>query len=194
MGHREDLLEGAKRCLLHKGFRRTTARDIVKESGTNLASIGYHYGSKDELLAQAYVALIEGVGERFAPAPAEEMTQPPGSLEHFQEVWAAVIRTVPEARPIWLLSFELMFQDERLAEVRKLLAKAQEEGRGGLAALFGGIPEADVEPERAETEGRLYQTLLNGLMVQWLFDPDTATTAEQLTEGLRRVIDAARGR
>ena len=36
MGHREDLLEGAKRCLLEKGFVRTTARDIVKESGTNL--------------------------------------------------------------------------------------------------------------------------------------------------------------
>ncbi len=30
MGHREDLLEGAKRCLLAKGFARTTARDIVK--------------------------------------------------------------------------------------------------------------------------------------------------------------------
>ncbi|MFF4714107.1 TetR/AcrR family transcriptional regulator [Streptomyces eurythermus] len=194
MGHREDLLEGAQRCLLQKGFLRTTARDIVKESGTNLASIGYHYGSKDELLAQAYVALIEGLGERFAPAPAEEMTQPPGSLERFQEVWAAVIRTVPEARPVWLLSFELMFQDERLAEVRKLLAEAQQEGRSGLVALLGGVPEAEVAPERTETEGRLYQTLLNGLMVQWLFDPETATTAEQLTEGLRRVIDAAEGR
>ncbi|WP_318201232.1 TetR/AcrR family transcriptional regulator [Streptomyces sp. SCL15-4] len=194
MGHREDLLEGAQRCLLRKGFLRTTARDIVKESGTNLASIGYHYGSKDELLAQAYVALIEGVGERFAPAQAEEMTQPPGSLERFQEVWAAVIRTVPEARPIWLLSFELMFQDERLAEVRKLLAEAQEEGRTGLVALFSGVPEADLAPERGETEGRLYQTLLNGLMVQWLFDPDTATTAEQLTQGLRRVIGAAEER
>lgn len=67
MGHREDLLEGAKRCLLEKGFLRTTARDIVKESGTNLASIGYHYGSKDALLVQAYVALIEATGHRFEP-------------------------------------------------------------------------------------------------------------------------------
>ena len=33
MGHKEDLLEGAKRCLLAKGFARTTARDIVAESG-----------------------------------------------------------------------------------------------------------------------------------------------------------------
>lgn len=67
MGHREDLLEGAKRCLLEKGFLRTTARDIVKESGTNLASIGYHYGSKDALLAQAYVSLVEATGDRFDP-------------------------------------------------------------------------------------------------------------------------------
>ncbi|MGW3208601.1 TetR/AcrR family transcriptional regulator [Streptomyces sp. NPDC001135] len=189
MGHREDLLEGAKRCLLEKGFLRTTARDVVKESGTNLASIGYHYGSKDALLVQAYISLIEGVGERFDPGLGGTVTQPPGSLERFQEVWTSIIRTVPESRAIWLLSFELMFQDERLEEVRKLLAEAQKEGRAGLTAMFSGVPEADIDPEAVETEGRLYQTLLNGLMVQWLFDPDSATTAEQLTQGLRRVID-----
>jgi AcrR family transcriptional regulator len=191
MGHREDLLEGAKRCLLEKGFLRTTARDVVKESGTNLASIGYHYGSKDALLVQAYISLIEDVGERFDPGLGAEMTQPPGSLERFQEVWASIIRTVPESRAIWQLSFELMFQDERLAEVRKLLAAAQKEGRAGLTALISGVPEADLDDEVVETEGRLYQTLLNGLMVQWLFDPDSASTAEQLTAGLRRVLDLA---
>ncbi|MGW2030920.1 MULTISPECIES: TetR/AcrR family transcriptional regulator [Streptomyces] len=191
MGHREDLLEGAKRCLLDKGFLRTTARDIVKESGTNLASIGYHYGSKDALLVQAYVSLIEGVGERFDPGLDGEMTQPPGSLERFREVWAGIIRTVPESRAIWLLSFELMFQDDRLEEVRKLLAEAQKEGRAGLVPLFNGVPEPALDEETIDTEGRLYQTLLNGLMVQWLFDPGTATTAEQLTEGLRRVIRQA---
>ncbi|WP_225823063.1 TetR/AcrR family transcriptional regulator [Streptomyces naphthomycinicus] len=188
MGHREDLLVGAKRCLLEKGFLRTTARDIVKESGTNLASIGYHYGSKDALLVQAYISLIESVGENFDPALGGEVTQPAGTLERFREVWAGVIRTVPESRAIWLLSFELMFQDERIAEVRKLLAEAQRDGRSGLLAMFSGLPEADLDEERVETEGRLYQTLLNGLMVQWLFDPESATTAEQLTEGLRRVI------
>ncbi|MGJ5753172.1 TetR family transcriptional regulator [Streptomyces puniciscabiei] len=193
MGHREDLLEGAKRCLLEKGFLRTTARDIVKESGTNLASIGYHYGSKDELLVQAYISLIEGVGERFDPGLGGRVTAPPGSLERFQEVWASIIRTVPESRAIWMLSFELMFQDQRLEEVRKLLAEAQKEGRSGLVAMFSGVPESDVEQAAVDTEGRLYQTLLNGLMVQWLFDPDSATNAEQLTEGLRRVIEGVRG-
>jgi AcrR family transcriptional regulator len=191
MGHREDLLEGAKRCLLEKGFLRTTARDIVKESGTNLASIGYHYGSKDALLVQAYISLIERVGESFDPGLGGEVTAAPGSLERFQEVWASIIRSVPESRAIWLLSFELVLQGDRLPEVRKLLGAAQEEGRSGIVPLFNGIPEDQLDKETVDTEGRFYQTLLNGLMVQWLFDPDSATTADQLTEGLRRVIGAA---
>ncbi|MFF9111627.1 TetR/AcrR family transcriptional regulator [Streptomyces sp. NPDC014805] len=195
MGHREDLLEGAKRCLLAKGFLRTTARDIVKESGTNLASIGYHYGSKDALLVQAYVELIESVGDTFEPGwgAEREAAAPAGSLQRFRQVWDGIIRSVPQSRAIWLLSFELLFQGDRLPEVRKLLAEAQVEGRKGILTMFNGVPERELDEESVDTEGRLYQTLLNGLMVQWLFDPDSATTADQLTEGLRRVLDAASG-
>ncbi|MFG2132064.1 TetR/AcrR family transcriptional regulator [Streptomyces sp. NPDC048751] len=192
MGHREDLLEGAKRCLLGQGFVRTTARDIVKESGTNLASIGYHYGSKDALLVQAYISLLQGLGDTFDPGWGEAgAASPPGSLERFQEVWATIIRSVPEARAIWMLSLEVVVHADRLQEVRKLLAEAQEQGRSGLVPLFSGVPEAELDKETVDTEGRFYVTLLNGLMVQWLFDPDTATDAEQLTEGLRRVIEGA---
>lgn len=189
MGHREDLLEGAKRCLLGKGFVRTTARDIVKESGTNLASIGYHYGSKDALLVKAYVSLIEGLGETFDPGwGAGDVTTPAGSLERFQEVWANIIRSLPESRSVWMLSLEIIVNGDRLQEVRKLLAEAQEQGRSGIVPMFNGIPEDQLDKETVDTEGRFYQTLLNGLMVQWLFDPDSATGAEQLTEGLRRVL------
>ncbi|MET8783379.1 TetR/AcrR family transcriptional regulator [Streptomyces sp. NPDC004589] len=195
MGHREDLLEGAKRCLLERGFLRTTARDIVKESGTNLASIGYHYGSKDALLVQAYVALVEETGDRFEPGRQEAaaaVTAPPGSLERFREVWANVIRALPESRAIWLLSFELVLQGDRLSEVRRMLGDAQKQALSGLVPLFNDVPEAELDEETVQTEGRLYQTLLQGLMVQWVFDPESATDADQLTEGLRRVIEASR--
>ncbi|MER6245011.1 TetR/AcrR family transcriptional regulator [Streptomyces griseorubiginosus] len=193
MGHREDLLEGAKRCLLEKGFLRTTARDIVKESGTNLASIGYHYGSKDALLVQAYVSLVEATGDRFDPGRAgrEAMATAPGSLERFQEVWTHIVEAVGESRAIWMLSFELIIQGDRMPEVRRMLVEAEEQGRSGLLPLFNGVPEEQQGKDAVDTEGRFYQTLLQGLMVQWLFNPETATNATQLTEGLRRVIEGA---
>ncbi len=60
MGNREDLLAGAKRCLIEKGYAATTARDIAAASGVSLAAIGYHFGSKDALMNQA---VFDSVGD-----------------------------------------------------------------------------------------------------------------------------------
>ncbi|WP_405619510.1 TetR/AcrR family transcriptional regulator [Streptomyces sp. NBC_00076] len=190
MGHREDLLEGAKRCLLQKGFARTTARDIVKESGTNLASIGYHYGSKDTLLAQAYVSLVEGMGDAFE-GDGTALSAEPGSLERFQEVWSNVIATMREPGSLWHLSMEIVVMGDQLPEVRDHLARAQREaGRGFVPMLMGGREE-DVSDETADTLGMFYVTLMTGLIAQWTFDPKTAPGAEQIAAGLRQVIAAA---
>ena len=70
MGHREDLLEGAVRCLREKGYAHTTARDIVAASSTNLASIGYHYGSTKALLNAAVLAALDDFGQQMAQAVA----------------------------------------------------------------------------------------------------------------------------
>lgn len=51
-GHRDALRQAARRLVREKGLARTTARDLVAASGTNLRSIGYHFGSKDELMGE----------------------------------------------------------------------------------------------------------------------------------------------
>ncbi len=190
MGHREDLLEGAKRCLLAKGFVRTTARDIVKESGTNLASIGYHYGSKDALLAQAYVALVEEMGDAFEGDGTVDAA-PPGSLERFERVWSNIIGTMKDPGSVWRLSMEVLALGDRLPEVRERLRVAQREAGRGLIPLLMGGSEEDVSDEEADTLGQFYVTLMTGLIAQWTFDPTSAPDGPQLTAGLRRVIEAA---
>ncbi|AYG80251.1 hypothetical protein DWB77_02382 [Streptomyces hundungensis] len=192
MGHREDLLEGAKRCLLDKGFVRTTSRDIVKESGTNLASIGYHYGSKDGLLAEAYISLVEGVSDAFDATPAATETAP-GSLERFQEVWTNIIATMAQPGSLWRLSMEIVVMGDQLPGVRDHLAQAQREGARGIIPMLMGGEESEVEEKTVDTLGKFYMTLMMGLIAQWTFDPATATRAEELTEGLRQVMAAARG-
>lgn len=190
MGHREDLLEGAKRCLLEKGFVRTTARDIVKESGTNLASIGYHYGSKDALLAQAYISLVEELGDAFEGGGNVEGTEP-GSIERFERVWANIIGTMKAPGSVWRLSMEILALGDRLPEVRDHLGAAQREAGRGLIPLLLGGREEDVSDEVADSVGLFYVTLMTGLIGQWTFDPNTAPEAHQLAAGLRRVVQAA---
>ncbi|MEU3897524.1 TetR/AcrR family transcriptional regulator [Streptomyces sp. NPDC045251] len=189
MGHREDLLAGAKRCLLEKGFTRTTARDIVKESGTNLASIGYHYGSKDALLVQAYIELVEAMSEAFEGDPDGDLPGEPGSPERFTAVWSNIIGTMREPGSLWRLSMEIVAMGDELPQVREHLARAQRAGARGLVTLFMGGREEDVPEETVDTLGGFYVSLLMGLMVQWSFSPQDAPDADRLTEGLRQAVE-----
>ena len=57
---KERILDVAERLFADFGYKATSLRDITSEAGVNLASVNYHFGSKDALLA----ALLE---RRFAP-------------------------------------------------------------------------------------------------------------------------------
>lgn len=186
MGHREDLLEGAKKCLVEKGFVGATARDIVKASGANLASIGYHYGSKDALMTEAFMAVVQEWGDQFTGAVKGEG----GSLERFRSVWDGVHAGHEESGPIWSASMEIALAGGRMPQLRAMLAASQGEGRKGLVSMFTGVPEEDLVEEDLRTAGAFYQALLNGFMLQWLFDPASAATPAELTEGMRRAVAA----
>ncbi|WP_046776262.1 TetR/AcrR family transcriptional regulator [Streptomyces yangpuensis] len=186
MGHREDLLEGAKKCLVEKGFVRTTARDVVSASGTNLASIGYHYGSKDALLTQAFIGLMEEWGAVFQDGLAGQ----DGSLERFRALWEGVLGQHEKSAPVWAAGLEVALGRDRRPELRAMLAASQAEGRRRLVSLLTGTPEDELDERDVRTLGSFCQALLNGLMVQWLFDPESAATAEEFTEGMRRAAEA----
>ncbi|MFJ9941754.1 TetR/AcrR family transcriptional regulator [Streptomyces erythrochromogenes] len=186
MGHREDLLEGAKKCLVEKGFVRTTARDIVSASGTNLASIGYHYGSKDALLAEAFIGLMEEWGAVFQ----QGLDGDGGSLERFRALWDGVLAQHEKSAPVWAASLEVALGRDQRPELRAMLAASQAEGRRGLISMLTGTPEDELDERDVRTLGSFYQALLNGLMIQWLFDPESAATAEEFTEGMRRAAEA----
>ncbi|MFJ2273745.1 TetR/AcrR family transcriptional regulator [Streptomyces sp. NPDC087866] len=190
MGHREDLLEGAKRCLLEKGYARTTARDIVAASGTNLASIGYHYGSKEALLNLAFLKVTEEWGDILAEeGEAEQEAEVPAApLDQFRETWERVIGSFEHSRAVWQLQMEVISRIDSDPELQKALIGPQREGRNGLAETMMGVdPETD--PERARVAGLFCQALLAGVMVQWLMDSDSAPSAQDLTDGLKVVLE-----
>lgn len=187
MGHREDLLAGAKRCLVDKGYARTTARDIVAVSGTNLASIGYHFGSKEALMNTALIEATAEFGDALQnsmPAGLRDQTDP---LERFRTVWTSVITLFTTHRELWSANFEILAQIEHAPDVRQALVGANSEAREGLAALFAGIDAAS-DPETARVLGSLHQALLVGVMAQWLTDPETAPTGDDLITAMKTLV------
>jgi AcrR family transcriptional regulator len=52
---RTAILNAAERLYADRGFGDVTLRDIVAAAGVNLAAVNYHFGSKDELIAELFV-------------------------------------------------------------------------------------------------------------------------------------------
>ncbi|MES4907857.1 MULTISPECIES: helix-turn-helix domain-containing protein [unclassified Streptomyces] len=193
MGHREDLLAGAKRCLLEKGWSRTTARDIVAASGANLASIGYHYGSKDALMREALFAAMgdwaddieRSLKEEGAGARAPDAS---GSTAEFEAGWTRLLELFGKHQALWRAQFEAILQIEGDPALREAFARAQPQGRSGLVALFHGIPEEEVDEETARVMGSFYMTLVAGMASQMVVDPGLTPDARDLTEAMRRIL------
>jgi AcrR family transcriptional regulator len=49
------ILSAAERLYADRGFGEVTLRDIVAAADVNLAAVNYHFGSKDELIAELFV-------------------------------------------------------------------------------------------------------------------------------------------
>ena len=52
---RTAILTAAERLYADRGFADVTLRDIVAAAEVNLAAVNYHFGSKDELIAELFV-------------------------------------------------------------------------------------------------------------------------------------------
>ena len=58
---RTQILNAAERLFAERGFRGTSVRAITDLAGANLAAVGYHFGSKAELLAAVVRRVIEPI-------------------------------------------------------------------------------------------------------------------------------------
>ena len=195
MGNREALLAGAKRCLIEKGYARTTARDIAAASGVSLAAIGYHFGSKEALMNKAIYEFVgEWSGEVERALTAEGAPDAEGAvdvepLRRFESVMERTIESLDgPQRGLWAAQLELLGPMERSEELRTFLAGVQRDAADGLAELFLGIDPAR-DPQAARTAGSILHALFIGIIVKWFMDPKQALSAGELTEGLRIITE-----
>lgn len=188
MGNREALLAGAKRCIVEKGYAHTTARDIVAASGTNLASIGYHFGSKDALLDAAILDSFDDWDDDIEAAlDSHPDGAPADRLAAFLDVLIEKVRT---DRAIVAASLQWVAQIEFSTTVRGELAQAYTSARRGFAAMLLGVAEGEVDDDAARRVGSLGLALVNGVVLQALVDADRAPSGRDVAAALRAVASA----
>ncbi|WP_414942854.1 TetR/AcrR family transcriptional regulator [Amycolatopsis sp. cmx-11-51] len=167
MGQREDLLDGAKRCLVERGYAHTTARDITAASGANLGSIGYHFGSKEALMNEAMIELSAEAVERLREPAGTSLTA----------IWQGLIGSFTEQRDTWTAVLESATQAVRFPDLRERLADAQDEARKVLGERLSRTD--------ADAAGAVQFALIAGVMMQHLVAPERAPSAETVIRGLK---------
>jgi AcrR family transcriptional regulator len=185
MGNREALLEGAKRCIAEKGFAHTTARDIVAASGTNLASIGYHFGSKDALLDAAILDWFNDWDDDVEAAlRVQSDGAPTDRLAAFLDV---VIENARTQRALAAASLQWVAQIEFSDRVRGQLAQTYAAARREFAAMLLGVAADEVDDDTARAVGSLGLALVNGVVLQALIDPERAPSGRDVAAAVRAV-------
>jgi AcrR family transcriptional regulator len=178
--NRANLIEGTIRCLERLPPERVTARAIADEAGANLASIGYHFGSKDDLVTEAVTVgldrwlteIDDRLGELTSAEPAERYRRAGEIIEGTRGKHAGLARS-------FLSALAKAQYDDR---VRELLAAGFRRTRPRIAALLG------LGDDQAGTDaGGLVHSLFTGLLFQTLLDPGLAIEGRRLERAQARL-------
>jgi AcrR family transcriptional regulator len=191
MSHREALLEAARRLILEKGFAATTARDLVAASGTNLGSIGYHFGSREALLNQAIEELFDEWTELLVSAAFSEPGAPP--LERLTASWKATLATLGERHALIRAFIEALAHAERSPEFREQMRDHYRRIRRSVARLVEQAlgPNAVDNGADPMVIALFLIAVFDGLAVQFRIAPEDTPSGEQLVGALTAALAAA---
>jgi AcrR family transcriptional regulator len=178
--NRVPLIEGTLRCLERLPPERVTARAIAAESGANLASIPYHFGSKDSLVTEAVIeGLDRWLGEIEADLADLESLAPQARFRRAWEAMEAGRRRHAGRARNFVGALAKAQHDRR---VRELLAAGFARTRPQVAALLS------LGADRAgEDAGGLVLAIFNGVLFQALLDPDLAIEGERMERAQTRL-------
>jgi AcrR family transcriptional regulator len=183
-GNREALLEAAVDCIQERGYGRTTARDLVEASGTNLGAIGYHFESKEALLNEA----LAECGRRWLRhiADVAARTGVDGG-DGWQQTVTAAHRALQEGRPIAIGYLEAWTQSQRSPDLREQLSAHYREFRTATAAIVtSSAPEGSTVD--LEALSAVLVAVADGLIVQWLLEPEAIPDPTRLARALAPLL------
>jgi len=185
MGNREDLLAGARQVILERGVAKATARDIAAAAGVSLAAIGYHFGSKDELISAALTeSLGSGIGDAMESVVHEAAALP--LIDGFATLFDRMPEIFAANRETLVASFENSVMVWRDAAASRTLAGAMDEAHLGIVDVLRSA-RPDLDPADLDAIAKLEFVLVQSLGLLWIISPDSLPTGEELARAVAAI-------
>ena len=170
---RQRLLDATRRCVRSRGLARTTSRDITGAADANLAAITYHFGSKDELVAEA---LLAGLREWLDPALIA-LTESDDPATGMLTAVQTLITTFDQHRDEAPAHLEALVQAPRLPALHEGVLVLWSELRRLLSEQLAQMQHDDLLPDWIDPQAMaaLLVAAANGVVLQATVDPDGAS-------------------
>ncbi|WP_407175262.1 TetR/AcrR family transcriptional regulator [Bradyrhizobium sp. STM 3562] len=148
---RSAILAAAERLYADRGFGDVTLRDIVAEANVNLAAVNYHFGSKDELIAELFVTRsLQLNRERLRQLRAAE--EKGGGVADISDILRALIGPSlrgclgPDSQHSTAARFMIRVNIESVPAIRRIRNREIDHLRKFIAAMARALPgHSDVE-------------------------------------------------
>jgi AcrR family transcriptional regulator len=177
--HRTRLLDAARTLLREREYGNISARDLVAASGTNLGSIGYHFGSKEALLNEAIGLALEDWAQ--AIGDAIHVDADGGLAALMVDSMRAVLDEHESIRPYYLAFIEALARSARSPALREQLAAHYRRQRDRVAGwILEALGEDAIAAEDARHLASLLLATADGMLIQSFVDPDDAPGSREL--------------
>jgi AcrR family transcriptional regulator len=145
---RSAILTAAERLYADRGFADVTLRDIVAAADVNLAAVNYHFGSKDELIAELFVTRSLATNrERLNELKAAEETG--GGRAAIETVLRALVGPTvrgclgPDKQRSDAARFMIRASIESVPPIRKIKNREVDHLRKFAAAMRRSLPDCN---------------------------------------------------
>ncbi len=162
---RAELLAAARRVIQRDGFAAATVGEITREAGASLGLLNYHFGSKDEVVAEAFAEIA--LGEL---AELEEIARRPASAT--DRLVAYLDASEWGDRESWTMWIDAWGGAPRLDTLQATLARYAQGWRAALAdVLADGASAGDWTCEDPDETAALLVAAIDGIGLQSIIHP-----------------------
>lgn len=178
--NRDRLIEGTLRCLERLPAERVTARAIAAEAGANLASIPYHFETKDRLVTEAViVGLDRWLAELDRVVSGGRAASP---AERFRQAARFIDATLEEHEGLAATFVDALARARHDARVRDLLVDGFRRTRPAVAGALGLGDDA-----AGEDAAGLVHSMFVGLLAQAMLARELNISGERMGAALARL-------
>ncbi|MEW5853473.1 MAG: TetR/AcrR family transcriptional regulator [Myxococcota bacterium] len=167
---RAALVKAAFQVIAQQGFEGLRTRAVADAVGVNVATLHYHFPSKEDLVGAVLDELVARFKEEAPVSDLPPEATPADVLEaHFAAVkhWA---RQAPDVQLVW---HEFWLRSMRDPALRDRVREVMTRHRRALARLLNGEAGEGLRPALGPQTASALAALLSGLTMYALVDPTT---------------------